>query len=116
MNTNNIIPHIQREYDIKLTPSIKRKIVEYLMDNKIACKTGNNYYGSIETDNREGYIKSIGNGCWGYGGDSIAVEILDTNSNTKSDYLDVANLYPSNVIINLNVNDDLFDNIVRCKK
>jgi len=116
MQENNIISIIQREYTENLTSPIKRQIIEYLMNNKIVCKTGNNYYSDIKLDNKEACIKSINNGCWGYGGDSIAVEIADINSNSESDYLDVDNLYPSSVIINLNVNDDLFNNIIKVVK
>lgn len=111
MNETNIIPRMKREYEKTTTLKIKRKIIEYLIDNKVLCKTGKEYWDDIESDNKEGYIKSISDGCWGYGGDAIAVKILeDLNSETSP--LDVKNLYPSNVIINLNVDDELFNKIM----
>lgn len=113
--TSNIIPRIKREYEKIITLNMKRKIIEYLMNNKILCKTGKEYWDNVESDNRKGYIKSISDGCWGYSGDAIAVKILeDLNSETSP--LDVKNLYPANVIINLNVDDELFNKIVLLKQ
>ena len=105
-------PYIEREYNNLLTSQIKRKIVEHLMENKIICKVGNYTYRGLEIENKEGYIKSISNGCWGYGGDSIAVEILE-DIDEVSNELEVDNLYPSNIILNLNVDNELFNYIIK---